>query len=573
MTQSANPYLSQIASGLGPLSSSAAEPAPVAPPFGSFSGAPAPAGPPVPPPVATYGAGGTPAGAFDPGLPTGGAYGAGGVVPSAYFDNSPPPGVTPPPPPAGPPAHGPQGGAPPSFLQRVHGAMGVKQPAREVEMRGPQLIEAQQDRNAAFQGAIGAVRERAEHTQAADMALALEEQRRAGIREDAANYSAAERANELAQRQADFDSSTKALSQQAVDPGRFWSNASVGTKIASLISVALGGFIAGKRGGPNVGMDAVNRMVDNDIKAQEFAYNAARDTTNAKQTAFSLAMQKYQNIDAARAAARAAALDVAVGMANQKAALWKGTESGNHAIEAAAQLTQDRMNQVAQGVAFVPAKTVAVSAQYVDPRTGLTYDDKEAKGLVAKLDEREEKRDEHGRTVAGQVMVEEAKAGLKGDEKKGEMQKRWVPTSSTGQGYYAPTEKEGTEHREQQAATQEVIDLIDKIKTDSKELGYTGRAATGVPGGTTEAGRRIASNHTMLLGAANRAQKFGALDKGATDLLKEMTGDPVSIRGNEANLNAIRAQALEKRRELEKSATGEKPGALPSSLTFHDGAK
>ncbi len=487
---------------------------------------------------------------------------------------TPPPMPGPGPAPAQPPQGPPDGAPRTSFLQRVHGGMSSRIPAHEVEMRGPQLVEAQQDRNVAFQGAIEAVRERGQATAAHDYALALEEQRKAGIREDAANYSAAERANELAERQAEFDQSTKALAKASVDPGRFYSSASAGTMISTLLDVTFNGFLAGKRGGPNAGLDRLHQRVEQDIKAQEFAYNATRDTANAKQSAFSMAMQKYQNVDAARAAARAASLDVAVGIANQKAALWKGTEAGNHALEAAASLSQDRANQIQAGVAFVPAKNVAVGAMYRDPRTGLTYSEAEAKGLAAKLDEREFKREEKGMDVAGQVVVEGVKAGAKVGDKEKERQGRWVPTSSTGQGYYAPTEKEAIDHREAQASTQEVVDLIDRIKKDSADLGVTGRAAagTGLPGTNTDTVKRIEANYTQLLGATNRAQKFGALDKGATDLLKNMTGDPLSVRGNTANLDAIRSMAYEKRRELEKSSTGEKPAAMPKSFTPH-GAK
>lgn len=406
-----NGYMSSLYSALPPpqLSSEAAP----APPFGTFSGdvPPPNAAMPLPPGATNYNA--MIAGTLGGSPPPPGA-------PAPPLEGAPPPpspGAPPPPPgPIGPPNDAaPAGGpAPSSFLQRVHGAMSGTTPAHEVEMRGPQLKAAQGERNVAMEGAIAAVTERSQQTAAGDYALALETERKAGIREDAANYSAAERANELAERQADFDASTKALSKQSVDPGRFWSNANVATKLLALISVTLGGFVQGKTGRSNVGMDNVNQMIDRDIKAQEFAYNAARDTVNAKQTAFSMAMQKYNNVDAARAAARAAALDAASATIGQQAALWKGTDAANRAQMAMGELAQDRANQIQQGVAFVPAKTVSVGAQYVDPRTGLTYSEAEAKGLAAKLDDREFKREEKGMDVAGQVLVEDHKAGAKG---------------------------------------------------------------------------------------------------------------------------------------------------------------
>lgn len=348
----------------------------------------------------------------------------------------PPPPMAPPPPepnmsamppPAPPPMNlastpAPQQPPPPSmptpgprpFLQQV-GAAGIANvAAKETEMRGPQLKQAQGERNAAFEGAVQAVTERSERTAAGDYAIALDQARKAGVREDAANQTAAERNEELQMRQADFDQSVKALSQQSIDPGRFWANASTGQKIAALISTALGGFSGS---GHNAGTEAINNVIDRDIKAQEFAYHAARDTMNAKQTAFSTAMQKYNNVDAARAAARAASLDAASAQMGQQAALWKGTEAANRAQMAMASLQDERMQQIAQGVMFSPARQVAVGASYVDPRTGMRYSEQEAKGLVGKMDEREFAREQKATDVAGQMFVEGAKAGAKGNEK------------------------------------------------------------------------------------------------------------------------------------------------------------
>jgi hypothetical protein len=295
--------------------------------------------------------------------------------------------------------------------------MNVAVPERETELRGPQLREAQGNRNAAFEGAIAAVTERSQQTAAADYAIALEQQRKAAIQEDAANYTQAERASEMEQRQADFDQSVKALSQQSYDPNRFWANASTEQKIASFVALLVGGLAQAKGAPVNAGAEEIKRMRDQDLRAQEFAYNASRDTVNAKQTAFAMAMQKWNNVDAARAAARAAANDTIAAQLAGQAALWKGTDAANRAQMAMAALQDDRAAQIAAGVAFTPAHTVAVGAQYVDPRTGLVYNEKEAHGVVEKIDEREAKAQEQGRNIAGQILVEREKSGAKADDK------------------------------------------------------------------------------------------------------------------------------------------------------------
>jgi hypothetical protein len=316
-----------------------------------------------------------------------------------------------------PPAPAPPPRKPNPFLEQVHGAMNVRVPAKETELRGPQLQAAQQNRNVAMEGAIQAVTERSQETAAGDYALALEQERQAGIRADAATATAAQRAEEMAARQADFDQSAKALSRMSVDPGRYFANPSTGRVLEGLmhmIAAGFGGFVAARNGGKNAGLDGLYRVMDNDIKAQEFAYNASRDAVNAKQTAFSMAMQKYNNVDAARAATRAAMLDTVAAQAAQQSALWKGTESANRGSMAIASLQDERMQQIAAGVLFTPVRQAAVGAQYRDPRTGMVYTEKEAHGLVEKMDEREFKREEIGMKHASDLEVEGVKAEHKG---------------------------------------------------------------------------------------------------------------------------------------------------------------
>lgn len=347
--------------------------------------------------------------------------------------------VMPPPPPSmsqgpapspGPPPAGPS----PGFLQHINagGIQNVK--AHETELRGPQYQAAQQSRNLAFEGAIKAVDQRAEHSAAGDYALALEQERKAGIREDAANYTAAERSDEMQQRQQDFDNSVKAMSAQSIDPDRFWTNASTGRKIALLISGGLAGLVQGRTGntgGGNIGVDTAMRLADQDIKAQEFAFNAAKDAVTGKQTAFAMAMQKYQNVDAARASARAAAMDAIQAQLAQSAALWHGTDAANQASIAGAKLQDEKAEQIRQGIAYQVAHQVAVGGKWRDPRTGLEYTDNEAKGLVKTMDENEFKHGEKVADVAGQLMVEGAKAGTKDKEKTDEGTKFIAQTLQT----------------------------------------------------------------------------------------------------------------------------------------------
>lgn len=318
---------------------------------------PAPAGPPPPGP--------------DPTLDPVGMVSRAPPGPSS--SQAPPP--APAPPPHAPPPQAPEG---PQYGLVPVGGGGVQTiAAHETEMRGPSLLRAQGARNQAVEDTVGRVADRSADLAAAEYGMALDQERGARAREQAAAQSLAERDEEMAQRQQDFDQSVKALSKMSVDPDRFWASRSTGQKISGLIGIALGGL-----GGSNAGMNIINQAIERDIKAQEFAYGAARDTANAKQTAFGMAMQKYGQIDAARSMARAAALDAVIAQTQQMAALSKGTEAQNRADMALAALMDEKAQQVAQGVLFAPARQVAAPRMFVDPTTGLTYTEQQAREVA-----------------------------------------------------------------------------------------------------------------------------------------------------------------------------------------------
>lgn len=309
----------------------------------------------------------------------------------------------PPPPPAARPT-GPQ------FSLMRSGAAGmVNVPAREEEHRGPSLLRAQDEAAEAVRVAVDAVNERSSTTAAVEFAQTLENQRKAQAREDAMNYSANERQDELEQRQNDFDQSVQALSKMSVDPDRFWASRSTGQKVAGVVSLFLGGFLQGMRGGPNAGLDMLNQYIDRDIEAQKFAYGAARDTAQQQQTAFGMAMQKYQNVDAAKAAARAAALDSVQAQLGQQAALWKSTDAANRAQMAMAELAQLRMQQVQQGVAFMPARQVAVGPTWKD-EDGLTYTEAQARDVKKEFRGQVHDLNKGAQGIGGDILKEGYKA-------------------------------------------------------------------------------------------------------------------------------------------------------------------
>lgn len=351
--------------------------------------APAPAGPPPPPPPA----------ATPPAPPA--APAASGITNPAPFVGPMNPDA--PPVPAGPtppetPAVGPD---PHAFdLQPVSGGVN---PAHEVEMRGPSLLAAQGQRNAAVEGAIGTVAARDQAAAQDEIQMALSQERQARVRELAFQQSIAEQEDELAARQADFDTTARQLSRMGqLDQGRFWASRSTAQKLAGAAEIMVSGFLHG----PSM----VQKRINDDVEAQKFAYLAARDAAQVKQTAFSSAMAKYQNINAAMHMARAAGLDVLQAQLAQIAAANKGNEKGNRAIAAMAEVQNDRMNMIANGIKFVPAQSGG--RYWVDPQTGLVYNETEAKALRAKQVEYGQQDRVKTADIGGQLLVQRDKAAL-----------------------------------------------------------------------------------------------------------------------------------------------------------------
>ena len=296
----------------------------------------------------------------------------------------------------GPPAVGPD---PHAFDLQLQGGGAV--PAHEMDLRGPSLTTAQNERQATYANTIGTVAGRNAQAANDEAQMYVSQERAARLREAAYQQSIAEQEEELQARQDDFDQTARQMARLGqVDHGRFWASRSTGQKIAGAIEVMLAGFL----GAPSM----VMKRIDDDVRAQEFAYNAARDQANARQTAFGAAMAKYGNINAARAMARVASLDVVSAQLGQIAAMNKGNDTGNRALEALAQLSNDRMLMIQQGIKFVPAQ--AGQRYFINPNApGVIYNNKEAQEYHAKNMDRREARAQKAADIGGQLTVQNNK--------------------------------------------------------------------------------------------------------------------------------------------------------------------
>lgn len=445
----------------------------------------------------------------------------------------------------------------PQFDLRPVGGGGVQTiAAHETEMRGPSLLRAQGARNQAVEDTVGRVADRNADLAAAEYGMALDQERGARAREQAAAQSLAERDEEMAQRQQDFDQSVKALSKMSVDPDRFWASRSTGQKISGLIGIALGGL-----GGSNAGMNIINQAIERDIKAQEFAYGAARDTANAKQTAFGMAMQKYGQIDAARSMARAAALDAVIAQTQQMAALSKGTEAQNRADMALAALMDEKAQQVAQGVLFAPARQVAAPRMWQD-ESGLLYTDAEAKGLKKEL---RGYGADMGKQQAG-FLADIGKEAFKGQLAKDKDGKALAVQLPNGDRIQARTEAEAQKLSELATAVANASQLVAKAKAIRSDP--TWRASP-------SARAALEQTQAELTFAVKDAKGLGALSGPDMDLARSGTADLFSVSKDvDAALDSFNARTMRALQNRVGTIPGVAPsakGEMPKSFTPHGG--
>lgn len=396
-----DPYLAEVAASMqGPMMS----PAPiasVAPPAMSSANAPPPAPSALPSP--------NPAPPVDP-LAAASAP-AGPPASIAAPIDQPPPGIAAPPPdvnatePATAPGYRePNAGEFP--LTQTQG--GGVTPAHEVDLRGPSLKAAQQTQNQATDQAIVATATNSVDTAGQEFQRAQQQERDALMRQAENERATAELADEANRRQADFDQTSKQLASFAWKPdGGYWSNRSVPQKIMSMVGMAIAGF-GTPVGGKNPAYDAIMMEIDREVKNQENQYRGLSDAVGAKQTAFSQAMNKYNNVNAARSMARASALDAIAAQSAQTAALWKGTDAANKAITMGALATADKTAQIQQGVRFV--LPTSLGKLWVDRKTGLSYTEAQAHEVAKEFRTHEQEREKIGLQTTGDVIKEQAKA-------------------------------------------------------------------------------------------------------------------------------------------------------------------
>ena len=432
-------------------------------------------------------------------------------------------------------------------------------PAREVAVRGKTQMAAIEKGLAAQDAATRANEERSKTDALNEMLLQQKHVDEFRAHEERAAAEAEARKAELQQMRDTAAQHSEELAKSSVEPGRFWASQSTPNKIGSTIALFLGGF----GGGENQVLGMLQKQIDRDIEAQKFSYEAKKGGVERERSAFADAIQAYGSVDAATSIARAAGLDAMKSEIIQQAAKEKGTAAQNNAAKMISEIEARRQEEIAKSVVFQQAQASGPMFRKKGISVPLTRN--ELYGI--EKDELKGQYDTSNKiaedTVKGRIELQKSNAKKLEDEKK-----LFVPTGPNGAGYMAGSDSEAKDHRDKMAASNEIIDLVDKLKEERAKLGYSGRVAAMLPGGSGTSAERIKSLSGLAVGAVNRGEHFGALDKGSTEVIQSINGDPLSIRQTtEAKLDALRQNAVETKRRLEQSVTGTKTAINPKNST------
>lgn len=159
--------------------------------------------------------------------------------------------------------------------------------------------------------------------------------------EDLARKQELERAKEqarLEEASQGLEADIKELNNTKVDRNRVFANMGTGDKILAAIGLFLGAYGAPSNKGRNSAADAMEKIIDQDIKAQMADIDTKKAGVSAKQNSYKMMRARFGDNETARKAAKVAGLQHAELRLEEIATRFKGKESGARALEAIGQI-------------------------------------------------------------------------------------------------------------------------------------------------------------------------------------------------------------------------------------------
>jgi hypothetical protein len=438
-------------------------------------------------------------------------------------------------------------------------------PAHEAAVRGP-------TQNAHLMASFEPGMQMADNVQSRSQWLAEEERNayelqaaQALERQEAAQKVALQRQAQMERLAMDYEDQVQKLGQMHIDGNRWWASKSTGDKITTGILAFLGGLGAlDPRGnGRNLAFEAIMRDADQDVEAQKFDAAMQQSQVEGARNTFQLAMQRYQNEDAATAAARAGAIDFSLAKLGQLQAQWKGVDAANAADDLRARLMSERERTIAAGIQFVPAKASPGKYQMVvrgQVLPGLV-DEKRAQDIALEHGVKPSERVDEKMVEGGiQMSVAGAKANAEAKAKAGEHSVR-LPSGEIVNAGDPATAKE---IREAAVSVKEIDRLTSQaVALRKKNFRTTDR----------EANAQLKQIQSHLLTQYGVAHKLGALSDADYKIALEGTADVFGLGdAPEAAMQQLRQNAHRGLSEKVGTIPGASPkasGEMPTGFTPH----
>lgn len=289
----------------------------------------------------------------------------------------------------------------------------------------------------------------------------------------------------------------KALSEPSgeIDPNRWWNSRSTGQRIAAFASA----FMTGFAGRPSV----IQQFIDQDIAAQRFNLERGdkkkAQAVEGQKLLLGTMRDRFQDEILAEQAARLAATQYAQKVAERETAGFKGQEAqvlkqqlqgalAQQEVEAK-QAFQARAAQLGLQQAELNLRTAQFQAQQQQVRAGAAAE------------------------MGGSVPI----SSLTPDQKK-----RAV-TIAPGRAVLALNEDAAKKAQEGWLSGQQTLRVLDEAIALRREFGPEVLPTAGK--------KKLQSAGTELIGALNRRNRFGALDKGTQELLEQMAGGELTSVG------------------------------------------
>lgn len=176
--------------------------------------------------------------------------------------------------------------------------------------------------------------------------LALQEQQAELVRRDQANQAEQARIKEDQDKQmALFQTSLDERKSYRMDPKRYWDNLPAGSKIASVLGLALGAFGSALSRSPNYAQQMFDNAIERDMKAQQIEYQKLGDQVDDAKNMYAFFRQRGLDSNSAYLASKASYLESARAKIDAIASQSKSQE-----VKANAQLLTSQFDKQYQDV-------------------------------------------------------------------------------------------------------------------------------------------------------------------------------------------------------------------------------